>query len=119
MAEQKDAVARCLDDVAVLVEEVAAGLPETGGLEKTRKWGQLAYLPRKPRVGTTLRLDRYDDHHLALFVHCRTRLVDTFRTLFPEQRFEGTRAWVIPVEEPLPTEALKVFIEATLTYHLK
>jgi hypothetical protein len=46
-----------------------------GGLIETLKWGQPAYLPVKPRTGTTLRIDavKGDPDRYAVYFHCPPR----------------------------------------------
>ena len=90
-----------------------------GPLTETLKWGEPAYLTLKSKSGSTIRMgwkpsapDRY-----AMYFNCRTTLVDTFRTLFPELSFDGNRAIVFDTTSDLPMESLGVCITAALTYH--
>lgn len=54
----------------------------------------------------------------ALYFHCKTRLVETFRELYGDTlRFEGNRAIVFNMQDPLPLEILKHCILLALTYH--
>ena len=103
-----------------LVLNSAAANPAIGPLDETLKWGEPAYLPTRARTGSTLRLGwkaaRPD--HCALYFNCNTTLVDSFRTLFPDLEFEGNRALWLPLDQPLPEEALGVCIDMTFTYHL-
>ena len=56
----------------------------------------------------------------AVYFNCNTRLVDTFRTLFPQDfKFEGNRAIVFRLDEKIAKDALAVCIAASLTYHAK
>ena len=80
---------------ARLIFAAAADLPGTGGLVETLKWGQPAYLTVKPKTGSTIRIDAFGgrDEHYAMFVHCQSRLVESFRVLYPQTfTFEGKRA---------------------------
>jgi len=53
-----------------------------------------------------------------MYFHCRTNLVDTFRSLFPtELKFEGNRAIVFDESDAVPTDTLTFCIAAALTYH--
>jgi len=103
-----------------LVFEVAAERPEVGPLEETLKWGEPAYLTPVTRSGSTLRMDwkpRAPDV-CALYFNCQTTLIETFRSLFPETfSFEGNRALLLPLSEPLLEDAIKTCIAAALTYH--
>jgi len=108
-----------------LIYRTAAGNSGIGPLAETLKWGQPSYLPKKPRVGTTVRLgfsDKTPDK-IQMFVHCQTTLVDTYRTLLADEpdellSFEGNRAIVIALKPALPKAPLALCIEAALTYHL-
>ncbi len=105
-----------------LVYESARSIDEMDGLVETLKWGQPSYLPSKPRVGSTVRLGGFkgDSDRVAVFFHCQTRLVETFREIYGDQfDFEGNRAISIPVSEPLPADPLKHCIAMGLTYHLR
>ncbi|MBT9500479.1 MAG: DUF1801 domain-containing protein [Burkholderiaceae bacterium] len=104
-----------------LVFAVAERTPGVGELEETLKWGEPAYLT-KNGGGSTVRMDwkpRHPDQY-ALYLNCRTTLVETFRTMFPNDFvFEGDRALVLPVTGAAPQDALALCIEASLTYHAR
>jgi hypothetical protein len=104
-------------------EIVLAAAAETAGvgpLVETLKWGQPAYYPARPRTGTTVRIDAFDGSDCyAVFFHCRTDLVSTFRTLYPgEFAFHGNRALVFSAGADVPTGPLKHCVALALTYHL-
>jgi hypothetical protein len=103
-----------------LIFETARETEGVGDLIETLKWGQPAYLPACPRIGTTIRIDILKDRPAAyaLFVHCRTSLADTFRSLYAGTlSIEGDRAIVFsPGAEP-PRAALTHCISLALTYH--
>lgn len=87
---------------------------------ETLKWGEPAYLPKQPRTGTTVRLGFSKDvvGQCAMYVNCRTVLVEQYQTLFPDDfDTSGTRAILLKPEQPLPIDALAVCIELALTYH--
>lgn len=105
-----------------LIFETAAATEGVGDLAETLKWRQPAYLTEKPRTGSTIRLDALKgrDDTAALFFHCQSRLVPTFRELYPDElHFEGNRALHLPFDRPPPEAALKHCIALALTYHLK
>ena len=53
-----------------------------------------------------------------MYFHCRTNLVDTFRTVLADElRFEGNRAVLFDAQAALPREAARFCIAAALTYH--
>ena len=64
----------------------AARTVEAGELVETLKWQQPAYHPARRRIGTTVRIDAMPDgsDRYAMFVHCQTTLLATFRTLYPD-----------------------------------
>ena len=105
-----------------LVFRTAASTGGVGELEETLKWGEPAYLTTRTRSGSTVRLGWKKARPLeyALYFNCQTTLVDTFRTLFPnELRFGGKRAIVLHESDAVPTDALAFCISAALTYHLQ
>ena len=106
-----------LTELADLIREVGNDLDEIGELVETTKWGQQSFLPSRPRVGTTIRIDQPDEASVALYVHCQTSLVDTFRTLFPELDYLGERGIRFRANEPLPGEEIRVCVTAALLYH--
>jgi len=86
-------------------------------IEETLKWGEPSYLTKN---GSTIRMgwgsskpDQY-----ALYFHCKTKLVDTFRELYGDMfNFEGNRAIVFNLDDDLPIDTLKHCILLSLTYH--
>lgn len=100
--------------------DVAAGHPDIGSLMETLKWGEPAWLPRRPRIGTTVRADalKGSSTHYALYVHCQTSLIETFRRHYPaELSYDGSRALIFAVEREPPAEPLAHCIALALTYH--
>lgn len=114
-------------DLRHLVLETAGELTgrtkTIGPIIETLKWGQASYLPKKPKVGSTVRigvLKPESTHHFAMFFHCQSTLITGFREMYPEQfTFEGNRALLFKLGEPLPKEQLRHCVSQALTYHLK
>ena len=103
-----------------LIFETAAATPGVGPLEETLKWGEPAYVTAESRSGSTVRIGwkKAQPSQVAMYFHCRTNLVETFRTLFPgDFRFEGNRAIVFDASDAVPRDALAVCVAAALTYH--
>jgi hypothetical protein len=107
-----------------LILETAAGTPGVGALDETLKWGQPSYLTNQTRSGSTIRIDRVkpapgdDRERYALYVHCQTTLVSTFRALYRDAlTFGGNRSILMDADAPLPKEALRHCIALALTYH--
>ena len=105
-----------------LILDVAAETEGVGTIQETLKWGQISYLTSQPKSGTTIRIDEYqrETEEVALFVHCQTNLVDTFRQMSPDSfRYEGSRVVIWDNLNELQIDLLKDFIELALTYHLR
>tara|TARA_B100000609_G_C17166615_1_gene409270 strand:- start:596 stop:1096 length:501 start_codon:yes stop_codon:yes gene_type:complete len=105
-----------LQELRSLIVETAK---ETGvdKLVEATKWGEPSYLTKK---GSTIRMDwkqKTPDKYYLYFI-CTTELVSTFRILFGDElAFEGNRAIILELREPLPVKALQECISLALTYH--
>ena len=100
----------------------AADSGRVGSLIETLKWGEPAYLPAKPRIGTTVRINavKGSAERYAIYVNCKTTLLESFRHLHPDAfKFEGNRAILFRVGEAYPADALRHCLTLALTYHLK
>lgn len=108
------------DKVAGLRRLVIEAANETEGVtsvEETLKWGQPSYLTKN---GSTIRIDwnRKQTDQYAMFFQCTSRLVPTFRMVYPDLfKFEGNRAIIFQMDDKLPVAELKNCIAAGLTYH--
>lgn len=102
-----------------LILETAART-DVGDIVETIKWGQPAYLPAKPRTGTTIRIDAvkgFADRY-AMYVNCKTTLMDSYRLLYPDAfDYEGQRAVIFSTGSAPPKQALRHCISLALTYH--
>lgn len=99
--------------------ETAAGIEEvvTEGLEETLKWEDPSYLTKN---GSTIRLGwrKSSPKQYAMYFHCGTKLVETFRELYPDRfQFEGNRAIVFDLGDEISVKELKNCIKLSLTYH--
>jgi Domain of unknown function (DU1801) len=104
-----------------MIFDAAKALPAIGELEETLKWGEPAYITSQTKSGSLVRLGwkAKDPTNIRVLFHCQTNLVETFKTLFADELvFEGNRAIMVKVNEPLPKQALRLCIEAALTYRL-
>jgi Domain of unknown function (DU1801) len=102
-----------------LIFTTAATIADLGPLEETLKWGEPAYLA-KARTGSTIRLGwkRTAPERCAVYFHCKTTLIGTFRTLFGDEfAFEGNRALLLNISDPLPEKPLAACVAMALTYH--
>ena len=103
-----------------LIFTVAADTEGVGELEETLKWGEPAYLTAQSKSGSTVRMDwkakRPDQ--CAIYFNCNTDLIETFRTLFPNDfKFEGRRAIVLNLADRIRMDELAFCLAASLTYH--
>ena len=101
-----------------LIFATAAATDGVGPLLETLKWGQPAYLTPETRAGSTIRIDRVGaTGQIALYCHCQTDLVTTFKQLYPGFRYQGNRALLLD-QDPMAAEApLRHCIALALTYH--
>ena len=104
-----------------LIFETAKTTNGVGTLEETLKWGQPSYLTAETKSGSTIRIDQVKEAEgqYAVYFHCQTDLVETFRELYPELRYSGNRAILLDAGEKLPEAALRHCIALALTYHAR
>ena len=99
-----------------LIYEVAAE-KGIGDLVECLKWGEPSYLCMQ---GSTLRIgwkERYPEQY-ALHFHCKTKLVETFKELYPNVfEYSGNRAIVFVVGGEIAVQELKHCIALSLSYH--
>jgi hypothetical protein len=103
-----------------LILDTARTTEGVGALEEALKWGQVSYLTSETGSGSTIRIDRVKSaaNQVAVYFHCQTNLVETFRELYPELSFSGNRAILLDADEPLPKAELSHCVALALTYHL-
>jgi hypothetical protein len=105
-----------------LIFKTASSTDGVGAIEETLKWGEPAHLTTETGSGSTIRVGwkRSNPAQYAMYFHCRTNLVETFRSLFPKAlTFGGNRSLIFGENDVLPVEALSACIAAALTYHRK
>jgi Domain of unknown function (DU1801) len=103
-----------------LILRIAAETEGVGELEETLKWGEPAYLTSSTGSGSTIRIDwkKKRPNEYAMYFNCQSTLLETFRTLFPNDfKFEGNRALVFGEADVIPKDALAFCIATALTYH--
>jgi hypothetical protein len=103
-----------------LILDTAKTTRGVGALEETLKWGQPSYLTPETKSGSTIRIDQIkpEPGHYAVYFHCQTNLVETFRELYPELRYGGNRSILLDAQDKLPETALRHCVALALTYHL-
>jgi hypothetical protein len=104
-----------------LIFDTAKATSGVGALEEALKWGQPSYLTTESRSGSTIRIDQVKAQagQYAVYFHCQTDLVATFRELYPELRYGGNRSIVLDASEKLPKAALRHCVALALTYHAR
>jgi hypothetical protein len=104
-----------------LILDTAKKTEGVGALEETLKWGQPSYLTASTKSGSTIRIGRVkaSADQYALYFHCQTDLVATFRELYPKQlTYAGNRAIILNADDEIPEAALRHCVALALTYHL-
>ena len=104
-----------------LIFDTADNTQGAGVLRETLKWGQPSYLTAETKSGSTIRIDRVksDPGQYALYFHCQTELVQSFRELYPtELNYGGNRSILLEAADNLPEAALRHVVALALTYHL-
>ena len=104
-----------------LILDTAKATNGVGKVEEALKWGQPSYLTTETGSGSTIRIDRVKsaDNQVAVFFHCQTNLVDTFRELYPKLSYSGNRAILLDADAKLPEAELRHCVALALTYHLR
>ncbi|MBV7433494.1 DUF1801 domain-containing protein [Cardiobacteriaceae bacterium TAE3-ERU3] len=113
-----DKIRARLLEIRELVYQVANECEEIGPLTETLKWSQPSFLTEVSGSGTTVRIDRHTDNEVAIYFHCQTTLIETFREWLPELNYSKNRAIVLNVDEPLPVDEIRTCLEMALTYKL-
>ena len=76
--------------------------PKIGQLQETLRWRELSFLTEKPNTGSIIRLALTKSGEPAVFFHCGTSLIETFRAQYSHIfDFENNRVLILrlPVEE--------------------
>src|SRR5215468_2744218 len=104
-----------------LILDTAKQTKGVGRIEEALKWGQPSYLTAETGSGSTIRIDRVKsaDNQVAVFFHCQTDLVDTFREFYPKLSYSGNRAILLDADKKLPEAELRHCVALALTYHLR
>jgi Domain of unknown function (DU1801) len=104
-----------------LIFDIAKTTKGVGALQETLKWGQPSYLTPETKSGSTIRIDQVKSvaNQYAVYFHCQTDLVETFRELYPrELSYGGNRSILLSAQEEIPEAALRHCVALALTYHL-
>ena len=103
-----------------LILATAKSTKGVGAVEETLKWGQPSYLTPETKSGSTIRIDQVRPvaGQYAVYFHCQTNLVETFRELYPELRYGGNRSILLDAKDKMPEAELRHCVALALTYHL-
>ena len=118
-ANYPEPAAQMLLTIRSWIFELASANANIGKLGESLKWGEPAWRP-KSGVGTTVRADWKDKSPdcVKIFFDCKTDLINRTRNLLSaELECEGNRAIILPLDRPLPEEAVKTALGWALSYH--
>jgi hypothetical protein len=104
-----------------LILDTAKTTDGVGALEETLKWGQVSYLTTESKSGSTIRIDQVksEPDSYAIYFHCQTNLVETFRERYPDKwKYGGNRSILLNLDDDVDEAALRHCIALALTYHL-
>jgi hypothetical protein len=104
-----------------LIFDTARTTTGVGPLQETLKWGQPSYLTAETRSGSTIRIDQVKSaaNQYAIYFHCQTDLVETFRELYPtDLSYGGNRSILLNARKAIPEAPLRHCVALALTYHL-
>ena len=102
-----------------LIFEVASKTKGVGELEEVLRWGEPSYLITESHSGSMIRIDKSkSEGQYAMYFHCQTSLVDTFREIYPELTYKGNRAIVFDENEKIPISKIRHCVSLALTYNL-
>jgi hypothetical protein len=104
-----------------LIFDTARKTKGVGRLEESLKWGQPSYLTPETKSGSTIRIDQVKSSpgQYAVYFHCQTDLVTTFRGLSPREfSYGGNRSILFGAVDRIPEAALRHCLALALTYHL-
>lgn len=110
-----DNIAILLHDIRCLIFKVASedGITE---LEETLKWGEPSYISK---IGSVIRFDykAKSSQQFCIYFNCKTKLIDTFKELYGDTfGYQGNRALVFELNQPLPSKELAHCISLALRY---
>lgn len=90
-----------------------------GRLQETLKWGQPSFLTPETKSGSTIRIDQVKSAagQYAVYFHCQTNLVETFRELYPALKYGGNRSILLDANDAVPEPQLRHCVALALTYH--
>jgi hypothetical protein len=117
-ADYSAGVRRKLLVLRELIFDTAAATEGVGKLQETLRWGEPSYLTTASGSRSTVRINaKGSGGQYAMYVHCQTNLIETFRERYPGKfMFEKNRAIVFDNGDAVPTDELRHCIALALTY---
>ncbi len=116
LEEFPDGVCKALKQLRTLILATHKKTEKAGELSEVLRWGQLSYLTP---TGSMIRLGMSKAGKPAMFFHCGTSLVETYRAQYSHEfEFEGNRAVVLTSSVSSTKAALAHCIEQAMTYKL-
>ncbi len=100
-----------------LIIDTASETESVKTVEEALRWEEPSYISK---CGSTIRIawKKSKPQQYAIYFHCKTKLVDTFKELYIDTfRFEDNRAIIFYENDKIPIEELKHCISLSLTYH--
>lgn len=111
---------KTLKELRALILDVQDENPEIGELSEVLRWGQLSYLTEQTGSGSMIRLGVSKSGKPAMFFHCGTSLIETFRAQYTDIfDFEGNRALVLMESLSDHSGEIKHCVHQALTYKLR
>jgi hypothetical protein len=107
-------------DMIMIIRDLLFQLSKTdhlGEITESLKWGEPSFTTK---YGSPVRVDWKSDspETVSIFFNCKTRLVETFREVYPQTFiFAGNRELILKLSEPLPEKELKHCLSIALQYH--
>ncbi len=101
-----------------LIFDTASAIEGVGELEETLRWGEPSYLTAQTRSGSMVRINAKGlEGRYAMYFHCQTNLVETFRDRYADKFTFENRAIVFENGDAVPVKELRHCIALALTYH--
>ncbi|MGI9326135.1 MAG: hypothetical protein ACR2PZ_13005 [Pseudomonadales bacterium] len=104
-----------------LLLKTALSQEGVGPIDECLRWGEPSYLTSSSGSGSMLRLHWKPTmgQSVGLFVHCQTRLISEYKARYPEFKYDGKRALLIPIAGRLPAFEIADCMALALTYRLR
>lgn len=100
--------------------EEAEKLENCGEVVETLKWGEPAYLTKKPNSGSTIRMNTVKNSpgSVALYFNCNSSLLKEFRQHYENELvLHGDRMVEFPQDQPMSEKTVRHCLALALTYH--